>query len=121
LPYIKIIPKYKIEWLVLAQHHGLPTRFLDWTTNPLKGLFFAVENPNVKNNGVVWAFEPTGYYDDLSKIYKIKQGAIDFLASYYPDHLDARLIAQESCFTYFPFPTKTVPISPMEKIDPYSN
>jgi hypothetical protein len=35
------------EWrqLALAQHYGLPTRFLDFTTNMFVALFFAVEEP----------------------------------------------------------------------------
>jgi hypothetical protein len=121
IPFLKRIPTSKVEWLILAQHHGLPTRFLDWSTNPLKGLYFAVENSNHATDGVVWAFTPNGYYEDLSKIYEMTKGEIGSLVAYFPDHLNARIIAQESCFTYFPFPKKSIPMPPLENIKKYSS
>jgi len=51
-----------VEGLAIAQHHGIPTRFIDFTYNPLVALFFAAYERYIKSedafqseNISVWA------------------------------------------------------------------
>lgn len=42
-PHLQREPKSEIEWLAIAQHHGLPTRLLDWSASLFVAAFLAVE------------------------------------------------------------------------------
>ncbi|HWB86253.1 MAG TPA: FRG domain-containing protein [Bryobacteraceae bacterium] len=44
------------QWLALMQHHGAPTRLIDFTWSPYVAAFFALER--TLSDGVVWAMNP---------------------------------------------------------------
>jgi len=44
------------QWMALMQHHGAPTRLLDFTWSPYVAAFFALERTLA--DGVVWAMNP---------------------------------------------------------------
>lgn len=52
-PFLEQQPSNDFEWMFIAQHHGLPTRLLDWSTNALVALYFAAQGaPTRKGDGV---------------------------------------------------------------------
>lgn len=69
-------PNNDWEWLTVMQHHGAPTRLLDWSESPLVALYFAT-NPEQKTSGALWILNPLM----LNKHAKIRHDDPKFLPS----------------------------------------
>lgn len=113
------------ECYFLMQHHGAPTRLLDWTHGALIGLYFAVKDNNGFSDAAVWVLDPFQLNRQISgidevippsanvakhskelvdrwlperfanKIVPLPKGPL----AVYPTHTVRRISSQRSCFT----------------------
>jgi hypothetical protein len=111
IPHLTSTPKNDWEWLAIAQHHGLPTRLMDWTYNPLAAAFFAVEE-ECDCDSAVYVFWGAGTLTDTG----IKPLEIQKVIRFRPPYVSARIAAQAGLFTAHPDPERPFKHNSMAKI-----
>jgi hypothetical protein len=122
-PYFPVPPINEWELLVAAQHHGLPTRMLDWTYSPLIAAHFATLESTEPVDRVVWRLDWKQIHQafrfpelalqiqDLDELFG-RDGTFTpwtlfakgedlthFACMIEPPSLDARIVAQSAVFT----------------------
>jgi len=94
-------PKTTLEWMILGQHHRLPTRLLDWSESLVVAAYFAVENP--VSEAAIYGVEAPSELEDLAiDPFDKKLGETPRLVR--PPHISPRITAQKGVLTLHPKP-----------------
>lgn len=136
--YSKIFSKEESDnlWnqMAKAQHHGLPTRLLDWTYSPYVAMHFATDNTSLYHkDAVIWVLDiekintllPSEFFELLDEgncfttnqlklisnsliDFKKKYEAKEFLLFFEPPSIDQRIINQFGLFSLVANPSMTI-------------
>lgn len=120
------LPNDYYEWMVYAQHFGVPTQLLDFTYSHIISLMFAVEHAfdydeEDQDNAVVWFLNPLKLNEKTvrrSEIVNIINAQEVLRDAEYPVTISTpknnnRINAQNGVFVYFPYES-----APLEQVAP---
>jgi len=110
--YMSIAPADEWELLAVGQHHGLLTRLLDWSENPLVASYFACDR-FFDRDGILFALRAKRRYRETGT----SPFAIDHVGRFRPRHTTDRIRVQRGLFTVQPDPTSALGLGKRDGVE----